>query len=314
MDPAPDQQEDNDRLTQLTSGICRRDGSPLDRGTGLSRSGVKKACTGLIERGLLIRSRNTRPDGREAEESTYRLNLFASLPETEEGVGHEKAYPGHEETGGRPRGGPEVGHTVAPQETEQETEQETAVGKPVADAALVSSLVGKGVGQSVAVQLAREKPDECRRYLDWLPFAEVKTTEGAWLVNAIRDGYGPPKAIAKRQAEERRRVEETTAANRTGPPSSQDRRGEKKGERLRETYSQLLRTQPDAITAFESYLTSERERAEKTAAKLSERRRAEYRREADSEEYRLTHFERWLRREGKGLKPLGTERDSHLAA
>src|SRR5262249_38776183 len=35
---------DNISLNQLASGIRRRDGTILDRGTGLSRSGVKGAC------------------------------------------------------------------------------------------------------------------------------------------------------------------------------------------------------------------------------------------------------------------------------
>src|SRR6516225_8207638 len=73
-------ESDNISLTQLASGIRRRNGTQLDRGTGLSRSGVKAACNGLIEKGLLIRTANRVADGREPEESTYRLNLFAAVP------------------------------------------------------------------------------------------------------------------------------------------------------------------------------------------------------------------------------------------
>src|SRR5437773_1424406 len=58
---------DNISISQLATGIRRRDGSVLDRGTGLSRTGVKEACNGLIVKGLLIRKANCSRDGRESE-------------------------------------------------------------------------------------------------------------------------------------------------------------------------------------------------------------------------------------------------------
>src|SRR5262245_28648724 len=69
---------DDISLNQIARGIRRRDGSSLDRGTGLSRSGVKAACNSLASKGILIRSTNISSNGSEPEESTYRLNLFAS--------------------------------------------------------------------------------------------------------------------------------------------------------------------------------------------------------------------------------------------
>src|SRR5262245_32536913 len=121
---------DNISLNQLARGIRRRDGTSLDRGTGLSRSGVKSACSTLIAKGLVVRSANVGPDGKGPEESTYRLNLYAPLPE---GVGQKKAHlglikahGGQSEAGSRPEVGPPVGQSLAPQETDQETGQETA--------------------------------------------------------------------------------------------------------------------------------------------------------------------------------------------
>ena len=63
---------------------------------------MKAACNGLIAKGLLVRAANTAGDGLEPEESTYRLNLYAALPDDGgegvgrevAGVGREKAYPG----------------------------------------------------------------------------------------------------------------------------------------------------------------------------------------------------------------------------
>jgi phage replication O-like protein O len=89
---------DDISLNQLARGICRRDGTRLDRGTGLSRSGVKAACNALISKGILLRVTNTAKDGREPEESTYRLNLYAPLHE----VGQKKAHPGQSHQNARP--------------------------------------------------------------------------------------------------------------------------------------------------------------------------------------------------------------------
>src|SRR5262245_59224409 len=125
---------DNISLNQLARGIRRRDGTVLDLGTGLSVSGVKVACSTLIAKGLVIRSANMGQDGKGPEESTYRPNLYAPLPE---GVGQKKAYPGQKKAhpgqsvaGGRPEFGPGVGQKLAPQETDQETDQETASSQP----------------------------------------------------------------------------------------------------------------------------------------------------------------------------------------
>jgi hypothetical protein len=59
-------------LRQFAEGITRKDGTKLDRGTGLSRSAVKKALRGLIEKGLVGRERNSARDGG-WDSSTYWL-------------------------------------------------------------------------------------------------------------------------------------------------------------------------------------------------------------------------------------------------
>src|SRR5262249_37151739 len=79
-------ESDNISLNQMAAGIKRRDGTCLDQGTGLSRSGVKAACNSLIERGILVRVNNRSEESRECEESTYRLNLYAAPA----GVGQKK--------------------------------------------------------------------------------------------------------------------------------------------------------------------------------------------------------------------------------
>lgn len=57
-------------LRQFSEGITRKDGTRLDRGTGLSRSAVKKALRGLIEKDLVGRERNRSRRG-DRDASTY---------------------------------------------------------------------------------------------------------------------------------------------------------------------------------------------------------------------------------------------------
>ena len=301
-------------LNQLARGIRRRDGSVLDRGTGLSRSGVKAACVALIARGLLIRTANTARDGREPEESTYRLNLYAPLPGPApddrggEGVGRNPAHPGRQKAypevgqepapvgrgvaGGRPAGGRGVGRKPAPQETDQETVQETAApagaGPGAADAALVEELVRSGVGRGTARRLAAEKPDVCRRCLEYLPFAAVRTTPGAWLAAAIRDEFGPPERFVKR-----------AGASAPAAPRPSDREAARAA-RLRADLARLERGRPDALSAFRAFAAAERDRAERFAGRLSPKGRAEFLAQFDTPDHRLALYDRWVATTGRG--------------
>ena len=319
--------KDSDRisLNQLARGIRRRDGSRLDCGTGLSRSGVKAACNGLIAKGLLVRAANTAGDGLEPEESTYRLNLYAALPEDGgegvgrevAGVGREKAYPGvgqgtaqvgREDAGGRPGNGRGVGRILAPQETvPQETAQETAAageeeGPPeeggAAAADLVEELVRHGVGRSVAAKLAAEKPGACRRCLGYLPYARVRTTPGAWLAAAIRDEFGPPEGYlrAGRDADGR-----PTGPHLPGAPDRELRRASRR-EALGDGLDRLEREHPEAFSAFEAFAAAERVRAGRFAEHLTGRGRVDFLAGFDSGAYRLELFERWLGGEGRRFR------------
>lgn len=301
---------DNISINQIARGIRRRDGTQLDHGTGLSRSGVKVACNALIGKGILIRSGNVAEDGREPEESTYRLNLYAAPPgrvgQKKAHLGQKMAGVGQKTEGGRPENGLGVGQNLALQETViQETEQETAAAtadippgpEPGADDAefllLVQELVSQGVGRSVAAELAREKPGVCRQCLEYLPFATVKRSKGAWLANAIRHEYGPPEAYVKSKQRSFGRKGEGT-----GPAESRISHAfdlqRKKTAWLRETYASMAKTQPEAILAFSAFADSERGKAEQVAGLLSPERRAQTLACWEGEERRLELFDRWL--------------------
>lgn len=301
---------DNISLNQIAAGMFRRDGTPLNRGTGLSRSGVKVACNSLIEKGLLIRTARTAEGGREPEESTYRLNLYAPLPGDEppqsppegvEEVGQKLAYLGQIMAyPGRPKTGRGVGQKLALQETHiQETQASSSEPDPEpawdADAALVQRLVGEGVGLSVAVRLAREKPEVCRRCLEYLPFAQPKTTKGAWLANAIRDEYGPPKKYLDAQAEAERTLRGRGSAQGQGLGRQIARSCDRLDPRVRETYAHLEREQGGPFLAFTTYLAGERAKAERFASSLTEQGRQKYLASFEDPERRLELFGQWLK-------------------
>jgi phage replication O-like protein O len=299
-------ESDNISLNQMASGIRRRDGTILDLGTGLSRSGVKSACNSLIQLGVLVRINNRSDEGRECEESTYRLNLFAD----QSGVGQKKAYVGQQKAqvgqknaGGRPETDRGVGQKVTPQETDQETAQETAAtsgphaGVALDDAAadLVEDLVSEGVGRAAAARFASEKPETCRRCLEYLPYAKIKTTKGAWLANAIRDEYGPPPGYEEGRARlaREREAESHRLANKAREEREQARREERATD-LRLAYHQVEEAHGEALKAFNEYVRGERARTDRIALHLSTERRAELLAAFERPERRLELFEAWI--------------------
>jgi len=163
---------------------------------------------------------------------------------------------------------------------------------------LVEALVKEGVGRSAAHRFAASKPDLCRRYLDWLPFAEVRTTRGTWLANAIEHEFGPPKGLARREAQARkiRAAEE----RQTKPAQSHDSdRSRENFERLRVTYARLEEMHPEATEGFRIAFDAEQSKARKFAETLTEKGRALFFEQATSDEFRLTAFEKWLKGEGR---------------
>lgn len=307
--------KDNDTisLSQIAGGLKRRDGTVLDRGTGASRSSVARSLKVLEERGLIVRTTNRSESGREFEENTYRINLDWEPPGDGRGGGggpggggvvSESDHPPSNEDQGwsqdETRGGLKTEGGWSQNETHkkqiQETDQETASadaasGAGAADALLVEELVGHGVGRAVAETLVREKPEVCRRCLDYLPFANVKSTRGAWLANAIRGEYGPPAGFVKARA------------GRGASRRPETARHVANAELVRADYARLERTRPEAITAFTGYLTEVRRRAERIAARLSPRRRAEYLADFDSRDRQLELFARWLAGDGAAFAP-----------
>jgi hypothetical protein len=69
---------DSISLRQMVDGIVKRDGTILDRGTGLTKSGVTKALKGLVAKGLIV-ARQNRSAERGNEPTTYTLRFKTPL-------------------------------------------------------------------------------------------------------------------------------------------------------------------------------------------------------------------------------------------
>jgi hypothetical protein len=299
-------ESDNISLNQMAGGIKRRDGTCLDHGTGLSRSGVKAACNALIERGLLVRVNNRSEENRECEESTYRLNLYAPparVGQKKAHVGQNEAQVGQKGAGGRAETDRGAGQKLAPQETDlQETDQETAAGEGSGEAegaaaeALVDELVSHGVGRTAAARFAREKPETCLRQLEYLPHASFRTTKGAWLANAIQGEFGPPSGY---EAEKARKARERDATARVRREMANQKRGaairEASAARLSIAYQKLHASGSEALLAFNEFVGKERAKTARIAIYLSPERRDELLASFDSPGRRLELFDAWMK-------------------
>ena len=79
-------------LRQLSTGIITKEGRVLDRGTGLSKSGVTKALVSLRKRGILIRFRNS-DSMRGSTPTTYRLRILGEPLDSEDEAPNVGDYP-----------------------------------------------------------------------------------------------------------------------------------------------------------------------------------------------------------------------------
>jgi hypothetical protein len=119
------------------------------------------------------------------------------------------------------------------------------------------------------------------------------------------------QAFLKFEAGQKRKIEATNT-NQTAPQSAQDRRESILRTRLKETLHQLSKHQPEAFSAFEEFLQTERFQARRFSELLTDVRREEYLRSLEGEEFRITQFRDWLRTKGSKFEiwPRGTDSSS----
>lgn len=173
--------------------------------------------------------------------------------------------------------------------------------EPDSAAALAGELVGHGVSRTVANRLARDKPDACRRCLEYLPFAQVRTTAGAWLANAIRDDYGPPAGFAAQGARAARQLKaEHTARVRAAQVALERTVRDADQARLRVAYRAMVQTGGDEYRDFLRFVDQERARTDRIALHLSAERRSQLLAAFDRPDRRVELFERWLNTDAAG--------------
>ena len=132
-----------------------------------------------------------------------------------------------------------------------------AVQIPLEIQPIAQRLIAKGVGRTVAHKLAQDKPEACL-LLEYLPYAPVKTSSGAWLANAIEHEYGPPERYLKAKRQE---------SNAAEAPPKRPIKGQEQGhqamkkEELVVLYDKTKKTRPEAFMAFQEHLAGVKGRA-----------------------------------------------------
>jgi phage replication O-like protein O len=300
-------------LSQLADGITKRDGSVLDCGTGIARSTVTRALNSLESMGIVVRHANLAKTGNEFNENTYSINLawehggeFGENSFSPSGNGLAADSRGVVALSDylvakQERGWSENETGVVPKSDPQETDQQETASteKGEGDAAaeyqdLVEKLTTNGVGQTVAEELARLHPDVCRRCLEFLPFAKIRSSKGAFLANAIRHGYGPPKGYEDAQKQLARNAAASkksggSAAIRLDLPVPLHER-----EKLEAKFLALQEECPDEFASFIAFETDEKCKVEHIARRLSAKRRSEVLAGWLENDKRLERYERWL--------------------
>ncbi len=132
---------------------------------------------------------------------------------------------------------------------------------------LVEQLVSAQLNRGDAERFARDRPDECRRQLEFLPHVkEFKTSQGAYLRRAIEESYGPPKGytqnharaeaaqVTKQQSIDKRSEDERTKARQ----SHQNRYYGVYLDYVMERVGEAEKAQPEAFMEFQRSETEER--------------------------------------------------------
>jgi hypothetical protein len=118
---------------------------------------------------------------------------------------------------------------------------------------LIASLLAAEVNRADAIRLARDRPEECRRQLEYLPFvSEFTSGKGAYLRTAIEQGFGPAKGWHREQKRQQ------ALAKRTAAVQIQEQRKEQDQERM--IAVQSLRTRMEHDPVLWSQITAEAER------------------------------------------------------
>lgn len=144
---------------------------------------------------------------------------------------------------------------------------------------LVAALVAQGVGRAAAHKLAKEKPEVCQLHLDaYMPYLDAlaargefayRNGKGAYLHDAIRSEYGPPKGFdAAHQREQDKQVRSHRAVRQQARISHAEAFRAAYEAYLEEMLSQMPQSQPDAFVSFLAQEEAEREKLQRIGFSL----------------------------------------------
>lgn len=174
---------------------------------------------------------------------------------------------------------------------EKPVEGQKAKSLSESQSALAERLVREGVNRSDAERLAVEKPEECERQLEYLPFVEeFRTSRGAYLRSAIEKGFGPPAAFERHRSELQKKLRLESEKARRAPQIAQ-----KDGSTI-ETDTQLANLQnnaPEDYKSFEAFVEEQRQARVSKFSGMSESARARMTATLDSPDRRRQLFQEW---------------------
>ncbi len=121
--------------------------------------------------------------------------------------------------------------------------------------ALIERLVGADMNRADAERLARSKPEECQRQLEYLPFKTDIENPGGWLRRAIEEGFPAPKEFrAAKTREERERKKREEGEHRKAQEVAQEARRREQAARVDSDIARLEIEAPAAFSAFNAYV------------------------------------------------------------
>lgn len=146
---------------------------------------------------------------------------------------------------------------------------------PLADTAdtptalLIEQLVAAGLNRKDAKRFAGERPDECRRQLEYLPYKTDLKKPGGWLNSAIEGEFGPPdEYLAAKTKEESARKKQEEAQQKKVQQTAQEARRREETARVDAAMAQLQKDAPEAFSAFLANVADERRKAESKYASM----------------------------------------------
>ena len=159
---------------------------------------------------------------------------------------------------------------------------------------LIEELIAAELNRSDAERFAREKPEEARRQIQYLPFKTNVESPGAYLRAAIEGGYAAPKEyLQTKRKEEQEQKKREESARRQAAEALKLAQEAAEAVKVDESLAQLEKTQPEAFTAFLAYVEKCRADDEARYHSMPATVRSKMRARLDTLEKRRELFQQW---------------------